>query len=122
MYSDNLNLEHFAKAITAQTGGIVWLTDEELSINSPGVFEFNYLLDGVILKSLNQKNQNRNQHFFLGENFGKAIFIGHTVFKNKDDLKKINDHFNIASSMLLENSSIFIFNKSRNTANINILK
>ncbi len=122
----NLNpvqgLEHFSNSIPVNTGGIIWLTDDPLNLSTPGLYEFNYLLDGMILKSIQYSQTPKNSHFFLGESFGEPIFIGHIQVGSKDDLKKLNEHLIIAKSTIKTKNTVFIFNKSKNTANINLLK
>lgn len=120
MYKAITHLSHF---ITPETSGIVWLTDEALNYESPGVYEFNYLLDGLLVKAIEENaERNEQRNFFLGENFGAPFFIGHVVVKDKSDIDVIQNHFKLANSFIKENSIIYIFNRSKNTANINILK
>ena len=119
----SLGIQHLSKSLKPETSGILWLTDEKLSYNSHGAYEFNYLLDGMLVKSLaNEEKVDKKSHFFLGENFGKPFFIGHVLVDNKDDIKLMYNHFELASSFLHPDAMIYIFNKSKNTANTNILK
>lgn len=121
----NLGIKHLSQNITPNTSGILWLTDEDLDYKTPGVYEFNYLLDGILIKSISNKtdeHKHRKSNFFLGENFGSPLFIGHVKFANKNDLELIYEHFKVAQSFLTENSTIYIYNRSKNTANVNILK
>lgn len=119
----NLGIKHLSNNITPNTAGILWLTDDELNYKSPGVYEFNYLLNGILIKSLdNQTINDQKNHFFLGNNFGKPLFLGHAVIKSKEDIKNIYEHIKISENFINENSQIYIFNKSQNTANINVLK
>ncbi len=119
-------IEHLSKYITPQTSGIIWLTDNYLDFKSPGVYEFNYLLDGILIKSINyhkeQTQAQRKSHFFLGENFGTPLFIGHSVISKKDDIKQMYHHFDVAKPFINKDATIYIFNRSQNTAKINILK
>lgn len=115
-------LEHFSDSIPVNTGGIIWLTDEPLDLSSPGLYEFNYLLDGMILKSIQYADTLKNSHFFLGESFGEPIFIAHIQVQQKDDIKKLNEHLIMAKSIIKTKNTVFIFNKAKNTANINLLK
>lgn len=117
------SITHLSDHITPQTAGIVWLTDEPLNYDSPGVYEFNYLLDGLLVKALDEnESKAKNSNFFLGENFGSPLFIGHLVVKNKSDIDTLDDHFKLANSFIQETSTIYIFNKSQNTANLNVLE
>lgn len=125
----NLGIKHLSKNITPETVGIIWLTDESLNYQSPGIYEFNYLLDGIVFKSLDNKlekikeeNNKLKTNFFLGENFGTPLFIGHVVVEGKEDIKKMYDHIKISENFLKDDSKIYIYNRSKNTANQNILK
>jgi hypothetical protein len=122
----NLGIKHLSQNITPDTVGIIWLTDEHLAYNTPGVYEFNYLLNGVLIKSLTQSTEesqvSQDSNFFLSTSFGNPLFVGHVVVQSKDDIKKMYSHLEIASHLIKENSQVFIFNRSKNTANINIMK
>ncbi len=118
-----LGIQDLSKYINPETAGIIWLTDESLSYKSLGVYEFNYLLDGIIMKTLSESNDHKSKiNFFLGKNFGSPLFIGHVVFQEKSDLKLIDSHLEMANTFLKDNDTIYIFNRSKNTANINIQK
>lgn len=121
-----MEIKHFSKFITPKTAGIIWLTDENIDFSSPGIYEFNYLLDGMLLKSLdNQKlkeEEKAQSNFFLGDNFGSPIFLAHIKLIDKKDLNLIKSHFEAAKSFLKDDATIFIFNKSKNSANLNVLK
>jgi hypothetical protein len=115
-------IKHLSHSITPETGGILWLTDDELNFESPGVYEFNYLLDGMLLKTLSQDQEKSKSNFYLGKNFGATIFIGHTVVRDRSDISQMYNQISLAHPMINEKSTIFVFNKSKNTANINLLK
>lgn len=119
------SIKHFSEYISPKTVGIIWLTDDKLNFKSPGVYEFNYLLDGMLVQAIDTQVKNssfQKSNFFLGENFGKPIFVGHIQFSQKEDMKALDSHFEMASSFLEANAEIFIFNRAQNTANLNILK
>lgn len=119
----SLGIKHLSSSINDNTAGILWITDHQLDLSTPGVYEFNYLLNGVLIKSLNKINlEEQNNNFFLGESFGHPLFIGHTVFKDKKDLDQIYSHLKISDNFINDDSLIYIFNKSKNTANLNLLK
>jgi hypothetical protein len=122
----SLGIKHLSQNITPDTSGIIWITDEDLDYKTPGVYEFNYLLDGMLIKSItknsSQEQRSSKSNFFLGENFGTPLFIGHLKVKDKSDIQTMYDQMNIASPIIKEQSTIYIFNRSKNTANINILK
>ena len=121
----SLGIKHLSQHITPETSGIIWLTDGDLDYQTPGVYEFNYLLDGMLIKTITKNatnNESNKSNFFLGENFGTPLFIGHLKVTEKSDVKIMYDQMKIAISIIKENSTIYIFNRAKNTANINILK
>ena len=122
----NTEIEHLSKNISPNTAGIIWLTDSYLDFKSPGVYEFNYLLDGILLEQIAlNKEMDHNEkkvNFFLGNSFGSPLFVSHTVIESKDDLESMYKGLTTASPIIKEGAHIHIFNKSKNTANINVLK
>lgn len=119
------NIEYLSRSITPTCSGIIWLTDEHLNQSISGLYEFNYLLDGLLTKSLLdqiEREEKQNNNFFFSSNFGKPFFIGHSVIKGSQDLKQIHENLKLALPLIPEDSEIFILNKSKNTANINIEK
>lgn len=109
--------------ITPETAGIIWFTDGPLKYSTPGVYEFNYLLDGLLVKSMEENSEKINSsNYFLGDSFGLPFFIGHCVIEKKSDFDLIHNHFKLSESFIKENSTVYIYNKSQNTANINVLK
>lgn len=122
----NLGIKHLSKSITPKTAGILWLTDEGLNFKTPGVYEFNYLLNGVIIESLTKAKENNlpqeSQNFFLSDNFESKFFIAHLVIDQKQDIKKMFELLKLAKSLLSNEPQILIFNRSKNTANVNVLK
>ncbi len=120
------DIKHLSEHITPNTTGIIWLTDDFLSYDTPGVYEFNYLLNSMLVKTISQSQEDKSKkvksNFFLGDNFGKSFFIGHCVVHDKDDLKAVHNHFELASSFLEDGATIYIYNRSKNTANTNVLK
>lgn len=116
----SLGIKHLSKNITPDTCGIIWLSDEALNYQTQGFYEFNYLLNGILAKNLEQLSSDSS--LFIGDSFGKPFFLGHCLILNKDNIKNIYKFFDVAKSALRENSKIFIFNRSKNTANVNLLK
>ena len=80
----------------------------------------------MLIKSISQelsheKKPNRSI-FFLGDSFGKPLFIGHVVVSKKEDMKIMHNHFKVAADFIEKHSTIYIFNRAQNTANVNLLK
>ena len=117
-----LGIKHLSQNISPDTCGIIWLTDDKLDYQSPGFYEFNYLLDGSIAKNINSLHSESQTSLFFGQNFGKSFFISHNIVKDKESLKQMYNVYKVANSALRENEKIYIFNRSKNTANVNILK
>jgi len=122
--SNTPEIEHLSQHINPETRGIVWLTDELLDFNSPGAYEINYLLNGILTKSLSDSNHQdkHTNNFYLGENFGNPFFVAHAVINEKDDLSQLDDTINLAKPFITDKTQVYILNRSKNTANINVLK
>lgn len=108
--------------INNQVSGIIWLTDDYIDHKTPLIFEMNYLLDGNLIKAIEEHIKVARQNFFLGSSFGKPFFISHTVFKEKVDLKNIFEQIEMIQQTIELQESIYIVNKSQMTAGINIEK
>lgn len=122
-------IDHLSHLVSPTTSGIIWLTDDNLSTTLPGVYELNYLMNGLLTKSIAVKEQKAesNSNFFLADNFGNPFFLGHTVVSSRDDLKNMHKHIELAKPLFNNNQNenqieVYIFNRSKNTANVNILK
>ncbi|MEX0799038.1 MAG: hypothetical protein WD025_06320 [Bacteriovoracaceae bacterium] len=117
-------IEHLSQLINPNTSGILWFTDELLNYESPGAYEINYLLNGILTKSLAKKEleDQYSNNFFLGDNFGKPFFVAHTVIQEKADFQKVYEILELAKPFIQEKSEIYILNRSKNTANVNVLK
>ncbi|MBD65726.1 MAG: hypothetical protein CME62_11000 [Halobacteriovoraceae bacterium] len=120
----SLGIKHLSDRICSATTGIIWLTDEDIDFNSYGLIEFDYLLDGILMKSLQDQTYEKSEksNYFLGQNFGHPFFLGHVKVQDKKDLALIDNHLNISEHFIFDQSKVYIFNQSKNTANQNILK
>ncbi len=132
-------IEHLSQLIDPETCGIIWLTDEPLDYETPGSYEVNYLLNGILTKSLadketeeeteeetdkekDRKAKEATSNFFLGENFGRRFFVLHCVVKSKPSFKEVFKNLGIADPFIPEGGQVFVLNKSKNTAGLNVLK
>jgi hypothetical protein len=121
----NTDIEHLSHLVSPTTSGIIWLTDDELGPNLVGIYELNYLLNGLLTKTLSTKQDSNfsKSNFFLAENFGNPFFVGHTVVKSKEDINIMYKHVELIRPLFQNKEiEIFIFNRSKNTANVNVLK
>lgn len=118
-------IEHLSHLVSPKTSGVIWLTDDYLGPSLIGLYELNYLLNGLLTKTLssNVEEQVSKSNFFLAENFGNPFFVGHSVITNKDDLKNMFKHIELSTPLFEQgNIEVFIYNRSKNTANYNVLK
>lgn len=120
-------IEHLSQLINPETCGIIWLTDGPLDYETPGSYEINYLLNGTLTKSLADKDDQNNaknakSNFFLGDNFGRRFFVLHYALAEKSDFKEVFKGMEIASPFINDGGQVFILNKSKNTAGLNVLK
>ena len=102
--------------INSNCTGILWITDDKVTINHPNVYELNYLLDGLLVKTLTHNNDCES-HFFLSENFGAPFFVGQIVDSDKT-LKKINEQLDIIVPIVNENKEVYILNQSKKHQNL----
>lgn len=120
-------IEEFSQRINTDTVGILWLTDATLAYDSPGAYEINYLLDGVLTQSLaaqtpGEEAAESSSNFFLGKSFGMPFFVGHVVFKSKKDLDKILKALETAKPFIQENKQVYLLNNSEAASSQSILK
>lgn len=111
--------------VSPSVSGIIWLTDKFLSPSLIGLYELNYLVNGLLTKSIssNEGEKNSKSNFFLAESFGNPFFVGHSVVENKKDLENMFKHIELGKPLFGEQKMhIFIYNRSKNTANYNVLK
>ena len=122
---NNTLIDHLSHLVKRTTSGIIWLTDDHLNSKLSGVYELNYLMNGLLTKSIAAKESNKGlkSNFFLGDNFGQPFFLGHSVIESKEDFKASFNHIELAVPLFPERElEIYIYNRSKNTANVNVLK
>ena len=103
-----------SKQIGPNARGIIWLTQELLSYDSPGAYEINYLLDGILAPLLDphEREDKHANNFFLGESFGRPFFVVHSVVQEPRDFGKILETLELAKTCLDENSQVYLLNAS----------
>lgn len=118
------NLEHLFDAIKPECSGIIWITDEALNYKLSGVYEFNYLLNGLLGQSISRENYSpsNGNHFFLSQNFGKTFFISHWSDLNDNSLKEVKLQFKNIESSLPKPSEIFVYSTSQKIKEEQIIK
>lgn len=124
MNSDNQKskIKDLSRNIDVKTAGILWFTDAKLDYKSPGFYELNYLLNGALNKNFAIENNEHKSNFYLGDNFGSPFFVGHLIVETKNDFNDLDNQLKLAKPFLNERNHIYLFNKSKNSANYNILK
>ncbi len=121
---DKSPLDRLSTFITPSTAGVIWLTDSPLNTNLSGVYEFNYLTNGLLTKSIqSDSDKSKMANFFVTDNFGNPFFLSHLAINSKEDIKKIYTQMELAKPLIQETiNQVYVFNKSTNTRNVNILK
>lgn len=122
----NVNIEKISKLVTPDTSGIIWITDDFLNDKSKGVYEFNYLTNGLLTRSIqSQKDSPSEVNFFISESFGSSFFLAHisqVKALTKDFLKKIYNQVEIAKPLLQKTDCIvYVYNKSTSTKTLSLL-
>lgn len=98
--------------VKPHTRGIIWATKEALELETAGVYEINYLLNGLLIQSLESGLSHPEKNLFLSQNFGSPFFIGHVTLKNQNQLDSLYNHLNIVKDQLSENSEILFLCES----------
>ena len=80
---EKFNLISFVKV---ETAGIIWVTEKPLSYDSKGVYEVNYLLNGLLIQTLASGLSHPQHNLYLSENFGEPFFVIHHSAKNLEEL------------------------------------
>lgn len=106
----NSSIEHLSQAITPECAGIIWLTNKKLDYSMSGVYEFNYLLDGLLTKSIASSEQSPGPNLFIAQNFGNSFFLGHSIVTNLNELDVIKKHLTVVNSMIDENKTVLFYN------------
>ena len=116
-------IEHLSRLITSETAGIIWLTDKVLDSELHGVYEFNYLTNGLLTKSIQSKSDKKeNANFFISESFGQSFFLSHLVVEKTSDIQTMYKNMELAKPLISDTVSlVYVFNKSNNTKGTNIL-
>ena len=52
----------------------------------------------------------------------KVVFVMLHIINDKNDIHNLDNTINLAKPFIQENTQVYILNRSKNTANINILK
>ncbi|MDA8791885.1 hypothetical protein N9N67_01495 [Bacteriovoracaceae bacterium] len=104
-YSSN---HQFYSQFDYKTRGIVWITQEPINFSTPFLYEINYLLDNLFLKSLRDpdKAKKNKSNLLWAKCFGQDFFVSHLVQDPKNMLNSLNIHLNIAASRLANDEKI----------------
>ena len=90
----NQQLKIVNDQFTPEIIGLIWISNDELSLNLKGFEEFNYLFDGLLSLFLYGEESNKNlkndTNIFFTKNFDHHLFIIHLKFNNQlsESLKK----------------------------------
>lgn len=72
--------------VKVQTSGIIWITENSLNYETKGVYEINYLLNGLLIQSLASGLSHPEKNLYLSENFGAPFFVIHHSGQSLDGL------------------------------------
>lgn len=104
------SIENLSQSIPPECAGIVWLTDKKLDFSMRGVYEFNYLLNGLLTKSIvNVDSHNQDGHLFIAKNFGKSFFISHNIIEKLSELDRIQKHLTVVKNSINEQKVVLIY-------------
>jgi hypothetical protein len=124
--SKSSSIEKLSRLISSETSGIIWLTDEALNNDLDGIYEFNYLTNGLLTKSIqNHQDKKDIYNFFITKNFDSPFFLSHisSAPDQKHNLRKICNQLEVAKPIIKESGCIvYVYNKSAKTDGIKLLK
>ena len=112
----NQQLRIINDQFTPEIVGVLWISDNELSLNLKGFEEFNYLFDGLLSQYLygeeSKNNLKTDTNVFFTKNFNHHIFLIHL----KSD-HKIPDSLNQQLNLIEKNNNngrktILVFNQT----------
>lgn len=109
------NITPFVKVHTA---GIIWLTEQALTYDTKGVYEINYLLNGLLIQSLASGLSHPEKNLYLSENFGSSFFVLHNSGQSLDSLY---NNLSLVENTLSNNKEILLVAEKRSEDMIKII-
>jgi hypothetical protein len=69
-------INSLSQKISPNVAGIIWLTDKKITLETKGLYELNYLFNGLLIKSIiNREDSNNKDFFFISTSFGKEFLF-----------------------------------------------
>ncbi len=102
--------------ITPNTLGIFWITESELSKETPLFREFDYFTNGQISNFLKMAAERENvfsKNIFIQKNFGEDSFICHLKNENEDRKESLKQLKSLVDAVKTERNQLIIINKSK---------
>jgi hypothetical protein len=106
-------INSLSQKISPNVAGIIWLTDKKITLETKGLYELNYLFNGLLIKSIiNREDSNNKDFFFISTSFGKNFFLSQITLTENDPLKSLEQHLSLMESSVTDKDKIFIFTDS----------
>lgn len=108
--------------VKPQTSGIIWMTKNVLTRETLGVYEINYLLNGLLIQSLESGLSQQDKNLYFSENFGNHFFIGHINASAGSTLESIYNFFDMVKDQLENHSEILFLCEEQNKESVKIFE
>lgn len=106
--------EGLLSQVTPLTKGLLWLTEEPLSIEKSYYKQIDYLLNGLLTATL-KASDSQKSHVLIAENFGHAfyVFVGTQI--SEPELKSF---FDLVKVEMKSEQSLLLIDELKSTAKI----
>ncbi|MBL7665154.1 MAG: hypothetical protein JNM93_08475 [Bacteriovoracaceae bacterium] len=109
------NVNHLiAERITPDVAGVFWFLSSELSETSKHFQEFNYILNGLLVSKLaNREQKIQKNNFFYSTQFGHPFFVGQ-ISDNNTDYNEIKEMMKLTQGFSEKGQKILILDDTKN--------
>jgi hypothetical protein len=108
----SIDLSCLVEKITPDIKGVLWITQEDLSLDLNGFNQFNYLFDGLISEYIIEtKNVSElKSKIFYTKNFSNNLWLIH--LNGSQISSQIDEHMALISNVLDDNNKFIIINET----------
>lgn len=115
---ENSNFNELSQSISPDVRGIIWLTQDQLTFDSPAASDINHLLDGNLFNSLRANSNELKHNFFLAKSFGQDFFVAHTCA----DKNIMTPHLPLFQNLIKETDSVIILDCGASQTQTTLIK
>jgi hypothetical protein len=115
-------IDRISQKVSFDTYGIIWLTDTPLELDTQGVYEVNYLFNGLLVQALENHSQKKKSNFFISQSFGHPFFLSHATSDIQNLNKVIVEHINLVSDSIKENSTVYFIDLTQSNKSNDLIQ